>query len=82
MASGEMLQSLSVSLESSIRWCFCRSRLTDRARPVRHSGDEPLLFAGRLPSVAFILVGVSVGAAHWLVVFVALWSKHNDQHQT
>ena len=53
-------------------------RLTGGAGPVRHPGDEPLLFAGRLSPVALVLVGVSVGAAHGDVVFVALEIKHNQ----
>lgn len=51
--------------------------LTGRAGPVRHAGDESLLFAGRLAAVTLVLVGVSVGAAHGNVVFVALGRKYN-----
>lgn len=51
--------------------------LTGRAGPVGHAGDESLLFAGRLAAVTLVLVGVSVGAAHGNVVFVALGRKHN-----
>lgn len=50
--------------------------LTGRAGPVGHAGDEPLLFAGRLAAVTLVLVGVTVGAAHGDVVFVALGRKH------
>lgn len=50
---------------------------TGRAGPVGHAGDESLLFAGRLAAVTLVLVGVSVGAAHGDVVFVALGRKHN-----
>lgn len=50
--------------------------LTSRAGPVRRPSDEPLLLAGCLSPVAFILVGVSIRAAHWDVVFVALKMKN------
>jgi len=58
--------------------CVSWHRLTGGAGPVGHPGDEPLLFAGRLSPVALVLVGVSVRAAHWDVVFVALQIKHNQ----
>lgn len=51
---------------------YVQRRLTGGAGAVRHAGDEPLLFAGRLSPVAFVLVGVAVWAAHGDVVFVAL----------
>lgn len=44
------------------------------------------MFAGRLAPVALVLVGVSVGAAHGDVVFVALEIEHNqmlaERHMT
>lgn len=61
------------------RWrCVFRGRLTGGAGPVGHPRDGPLLFAGRLPPVALVLVGVSVGSAHGHVVFAALEIKHSS----
>lgn len=72
----------------SINQCYFRfpwrwprvfpGRLTGGAGPVGHSGDESLLFTGRLSPVALVLVGVSVWSAHRDVVFVALEIKHNQ----
>lgn len=57
---------------------YFHRRLTGGAGTARHAGDESLLFAGRLSPVAFVLVGVSVWAAHGDVAFVALKIKHNQ----
>lgn len=58
------------------------ARLTCGAGAVRDSGDEPLLFAGRLAPVALVLVGVPVGAAHRDEVFVALEYKHRVNQES
>ena len=54
-----------------------RDGLTGGAGPVGHPRDGPLQFAGRLPPVALVLVGVSVGSAHGHIVFAALEIKHS-----
>lgn len=64
------LAGLQEALTDDVTWLTCG------AGAVGDSGDEPLLFAGRLAPVALVLVGVPVRAAHRDKVFVALEHEH------
>lgn len=54
---------------------------TSGTRSLGHQQDFTLLLAGSLLQVAFVLVGVTIGATHGHVVIVTLMGRDREQQR-